>query len=498
MASLWTRTVVALSFLSSIASAVPAGRGFSITPTLTTTLSSDIPVPSPTPTELNADTSLHSLDTRGFFNDLLSNHNPISAIKALQSKATSVVAAVKSDIAAAPSAASAYAALFTNIVPSPAPSSIEQALFIAKDASEGGSRSLIDSALRLKLQGLCVFDTATLFTGISGGINSYANNNPKNPSSPIYPKKDPSDPPYSIPESQLRAAIYIPPGYTGSKQTVILIPGTAVPAGITYANNFAKLLSAGPVGDPVWVNIPGNSLDDVQLNAEYVAYAINYMSSLSGGKVAAVTWSQGSLDVQWALKYFSSTRSALSDFIAISPDFHGTLASDLTLCTSPLLPCSAAARQQGYSSSFISTLRANGGSQAYVPTTTIYSATDIIVLPQSGTSASGYLPSSPLAPASNTELQSACPGKPAGGYYTHEGVLFHPLAWALAVDALTHDGPGQVGRLDLGRLCGELVAEGLDVEDVLATESVLVVAAVNALTSRPVWAEPGIRAYARS
>lgn len=42
----------------------------------------------------------------------------------------------------------------------------------------------------------------------------------------------------------------------------------------------------------------------------------------------------------------------------------------------------------------------------------------------------------------NTQIQLACPGKPVGSFYLHEAMLVRPVAYALFVDALTHDGPG--------------------------------------------------------
>lgn len=36
-------------------------------------------------------------------------------------------------------------------------------------------------------------------------------------------------------------------------------------------------------------------------------------------------WSQGSLDAQWTFKYWPFVRSIVTDHIAISPDYHGTV-----------------------------------------------------------------------------------------------------------------------------------------------------------------------------
>jgi hypothetical protein len=71
---------------------------------------------------------------------------------------------------------------------------------------------------------------------------------------------------------------------------------------------------------------------------------------------------------------------------------------------------------------------------------------------------------------SNTEIQTACPGQPAGGTYTHEGVLYNPLSFALAVDALAHPGPGNLSNIDLASVCSQVAAPGLTAQNLVVTE----------------------------
>lgn len=66
-------------------------------------------------------------------------------------------------------------------------------------------------------------------------------------------------------------------------------------------------------------------------------------------------------------------------------------------------------------------------------------------------------------------------------------------------DALTHDGPGDPSRLDLSTICQQIVTPGLSLDDVIATEGTIVVAAVAILTYDPkFFAEPAIMSYAAS
>lgn len=164
--------------------------------------------------------------------------------------------------------------------------------------------------------------------------------------------------------------------------------------------------------------------------------------------------------------------------------------------------------QQEYDSRFVATLRNGGGGSAYVPTTAVYSTADEIVQPQTNPNASAFVDDQPQrgrirqtsgAITSNTELQQACPPPLAGGGpFLHEGVLYSSLAFALAKDALTNDGPGNLARLNLTGECLKGVADGLDLQDVLQTEEAALVALLGIIGyPQKVSAEPAIASYAQ-
>ncbi|KKA17574.1 Lipase, partial [Rasamsonia emersonii CBS 393.64] len=206
-------------------------------------------------------------------------------------------------------------------------SSVESAFSAISSIFQNGVSDLAQAVEELLSHGLLTGSLLDLLNGYADfSLNSDSNNNPKSPATPIYPSKASGDAPYTVDEDTLRAAIYIPESFSygaNGKMPVILVPGTAIPAGMI------KLGSAANV-DPVWVNIPKASLGDVRVNSEYVAYAINYISGVSASSnVSVISWSQGGINTQWALKYWPSTRSVVSDFIALSPDFHGTIESIL-------------------------------------------------------------------------------------------------------------------------------------------------------------------------
>lgn len=381
------------------------------------------------------------------------------------------------------------------------PSSVESAFSIIKDIFSDRPADIAEAAFDIVSSGLIPSNIVNFLNGyFDSDLNSVNNVNPRSPETPIYPFKSPGDAPYSVAEDSLRAAIQIPASFSygaNGEKPVILVPGTAVPAGTTYHFSFSKLGKAAANVDPVWVNIPSASLGDAQVNAEYVAYAINYISSISSSNVSVISWSQGGLNTQWALKYWPSTRAVVEDFIPISPDFHGTILANPLCPGFPTLACTPSVWQQKYDSEFISTIRAEDGDSAYVPTTTLYSSLDEIVQPMDGDSASAYLSDARSVGVTNNQVQTICPGKPAGGVYTHEGMLYNPLSWALAIDAINHDGPGDPSRLNLDEVCGQLIPPQLGLDDVLGTEGVIVVALAEILGyGPPASGEPPVKRYA--
>lgn len=381
------------------------------------------------------------------------------------------------------------------------PDSPEAALSALKHTlSNDGVLSVLDVASKITEAGLVPPEILSFLNGyFDSELNSVHNQNPP-PRANIYPSKSNQDAPYSLPEETLRSAIHIPPSFNygrNGKTPVILVPGTAIPAGSTYHFSFSKLGNSTPV-DVVWVNIPHASLSDAQVNAEYVAYAINYISTLCANKdVAVISWSQGGLDTQWALKYWPSTRSSVQDFIALSPDFHGTIEEAVVCPALTFVACTPSIWQQAWEADFIRTLRSDGGDQAYVPTTIVYSSFDEIVQPMSGPSASALLGDARGAGVTSAQLQTVCAGQPAGGFYTHEGVLYNPLTWALAIDAIVHDGPASLSRLDLAQVCGQVLAPELELEDLFGTEGLFLVAGAEVVSYRPhATGEPPVRGYA--
>jgi len=201
--------------------------------------------------------------------------------------------------------------------------------------------------------------------------------------------------------------------------------------------------------------------------------------------------------MQWALKYWPSTRPVVEDFVAVSGDIHGTDIASAIEPVQGLVPLPPSIIQQEYNSEFIATLRNPDGASALVTTTSVYSATDEVVQPQQGTNASAFFGSANGIAATNYEVQTVCAGELAGGVYTHEGMLYNPFTFAIAIDAFTHAGPGESSRLDLSTVCSTELTPGLNVADQAGTEAIIPIAvAAIAVYPNKVTVEPAIMAYA--
>jgi hypothetical protein len=364
-----------------------------------------------------------------------------------------VISNIQKQLTESEEIAATFAGLFQAIVKAYTPDSIPDALRRLEQTLGNDTAGVtLESVGLALLNGLSITDlTQNVLAGYLSGINSFDNNNPP-VRQRIYPQKSSSDVPYSVAEVKLRSALYIPSNFSnGGKRTILFVPGTGAFGGVNFVSNLGKLLASDY--DIVYLNIPGAMYDDIQNNAEYIAYATNYLAALtSRHDLAIIGWSQGNLAAQWVFQYWPSTRSVVEDFISISADFHGTtLAYFLspTLPVGQVVPNPPSILQQQYSSNFVTTLRNGGGYAPYVPSTSVWSITDEIVQPQYEPYASAAyytkdLPGSPPTglngatqcrarpgpgptadvPYSNTQIQTTCQGRPAGGFYPHEGVLY--------------------------------------------------------------------------
>lgn len=193
----------------------------------------------------------------------------------------------------------------------------------------------------------------------------------------------------------------------------------------------------------------------MQVSSEYVAYALHYISYLSGGiDTAVISHSQGGPDVQWALQFWPSTISVTKSFIALSPDFVGIdlLDSDLSsFCVGDL--CQASLWQQSAGSHYYDALHYENFA-AQVPTTAIWSEFDGVVNPPQENAA---LPS-----ATAISVQDLCPGR----LTNHITMTTDAAGFALALDALNHHGTASLARVlpKVLTVCLEVNAKNMQVD----------------------------------
>lgn len=399
--------------------------------------------------------------------------------------------------------------MLTQLLPQPTstPQSIEDVLnFLKKQSQSEDSQNVIKNAIDYGLNGILPnvpgvrgYEGTVISAG-SAGINSYTNENPAPPKQ-IYPHATTQDPRFTVSETDLRAAIYIPSTFDASDASnpTLLVPGTGSWGGIDYNGNIAKVLANGSIAQAVWLNVPFALLQDIQINSEYVTYATNYLNAITGKKVNVIAWSQGNLAVQWTLKYFPSTRQTTRQFIAISPDFHGTVLAKLLDLGAGLIPQAASVLQQEYTSRFVAKLRQTDGDSAYVPTTTFYSIYDEVVQPQFDPIASAFINDVRGVGVINNQIQQVCKHTPAGSIGNHESLLYNKLVVSLILETLQRGRPVNPSEIDLKSACSQAVYPGLDLIDIVQTEATVPLFIINDLEfvalGKGVLFEPPLRPY---
>lgn len=297
------------------------------------------------------------------------------------------------------------------------------------------------------------------------------------------------DPKYSINTTDLAAGLSCTSGSPKTvKNPILLVPATGTTGSQSFESNWVPL--AQSLGfTPCYVSPPPSMLGDVQINAEYVAYAIKRLYKYTGeNKVPVLAWSQGGLATQWALTFFPSLRAKTSRFIAFAPDYKGTVASGLLKA---LGSAEASIWQQTSGSAFTTALANAGGLNQIVPTTNLYSSTDELVQPQIS---NGAADSSYLINAKNIQAQQLCGSLFALG---HSGTLTSSLSFAIGSSALK----ARLGRArgaDYSKAdCNPLPPNQLSLQQKLANGGLLVTAASNIATGPKTSCEPDLKPYAR-
>jgi triacylglycerol lipase len=200
----------------------------------------------------------------------------------------------------------------------------------------------------------------------------------------------------------------------------------------------------------------------MQVSSEYIAYNLHQVSQLSGGlKTAVISHSQGGPDTQWALRFWPSTKSVTSSFIALSPDFAGIELADSELskiCVGDL--CQASIWQQSSGSKYYNAMH-NDSFGEVVPTTAIWTQFDGVVNPPED--------NAQLPGAITYSVQNLCPGR----LTTHIQMTIDAAAYAFALDALRNGGRASLSRVQSGSWtsCFKITASNMNVSIVKSLTS---------------------------
>lgn len=256
-----------------------------------------------------------------------------------------------------------------------------------------------------------------------------------------------ADPPYSVDDAVLDASLDCPEFAHPDREPVLLVHGTFTAGHEQFDWNYLQVLP-GLGYDVCVVTYPDRGLGDQQVSAEYVAHAIITMHEATGRQVDLVGHSQGAAMPRWAVRFWPSARAALDDYVGIAGPHHGTDATPAGAVDGARMP--EAFFQFSGDSRFLQILNAGDETPGEVDWTNLYTRFDELVqsVEPEPTAALDHGRDNPRV--ANVLLQDVCPGR----VVDHLTIgTTDRLAFDLVVDALSHDGPADPDRLDVGPDC---------------------------------------------
>jgi hypothetical protein len=271
---------------------------------------------------------------------------------------------------------------------------------------------------------------------------------------PAYAPLAQPGPALSVPLEQLKASLYCEPSVSDAKvEPVLLNPATGVTPEENYSWNWEPALEKLEIPWCAYT-APNHTLGDISTSGEYLVYAIRTMYAMAGRRIAIVGHSQGGMSMRWPLRFWPDTRAMVEDVIGFSGTNHGTTVGGSTVCASG---CPPADWQQGYQSNFIRALNSDAETFRGISYTEIYTHTDEVVEPATGPNPTAALYTG-RGMITNVATQQICPND----RYEHLTIgTIDPVAYALAVDALTHPGPADPARIPRS-VCSQLYMPGVN------------------------------------
>lgn len=288
------------------------------------------------------------------------------------------------------------------------------------------------------------------------------------------------------PAATLQAALHCPPNLGRSPLgPVLLVPGTGLSGPENWDWSYRPALEAEGFA-VCTVDMAEYGMGDIQVSAGRIVHAVRTMHAATGQKVALIGYSQGGLDIRWALKYWPDIRPMVSDVIGLAPAHHGA-DSAAAICQAAGA-CAASIWQMVPGSRLIRAVNAGGETIAGIDYTNIYSRDDGVVVPPAARSS---LKPAPGASAANIEVQSLCPAS----RLAHIGFPADGAVYALVRDALLRPGAGDAARVS-SSVCGTFVP-GVTAATAEAKAAELTnLATARIFAAPPLTAEPPLAAYA--
>jgi hypothetical protein len=232
---------------------------------------------------------------------------------------------------------------------------------------------------------------------------------------------------------------------------ILVIPGTGSDGSQVYTLGKAAFDRIGR--SVCTLSLPDRATADLQISVQYVVHAIRALSRRAERRIAVAGISQGGVLARMALTYWPSSRVRVADVVTAAAPHRGALAPRDGAARCLVEGCPPAIWQQAAGSSLMRALNSGRdetpGRTAY---TTVRSATDEVVRPQRGRTAT-----SALKGAANILIQNICPGRTT----THIGTAVDSVTIAALHDAVTHRGPARAPRFP-GDVCEHPYGTGLD------------------------------------
>ena len=259
----------------------------------------------------------------------------------------------------------------------------------------------------------------------------------------------------SVPKAELDAALSCSEQRLegATRAPVLLVQGTGATAKDNWSWTYEPALTKR--GIP-WcqVDLPEHATQDVQRSGEFVVYAIRTMYARAGRPIAILGHSQGGMVPRWALRFWPDTRAMVDDLVGFAPSNHGT--TEARGCDDG--GCSAASTQQSDRSAFMRALNSYAETWRGISYTSVYTRIDQTVRPNDDAETGSSSLRTGAGRRTNVAIQEICPN--AKSEHLAIGTV-DPIAYALAMDALSHDGPADPKRI-APTVCAEVFHEGVD------------------------------------